>query len=760
MRLAFDRGTRLTTLQLVDVEYLENGVLHLGYAGERAALAVSPVNLALRADSEREQVWRRYRQLLASLAGPISIYFRSRPDPGSADAGPDPVDLNLATLAGRDRDFRDQLARGRTVQQQSHLLVVWGEASPSITGMARRLARRPKAAGPSGSTVDLEQRCQAVANALAGAGARARRLGDGDWLALLQAESGGGVRRGPASFASWIAPGQVRLEPRLIRLDDRVSRSLFIASYPRSVAIGWLAPLLRGLGCELRLVQHVAPVPKLLSLSRLRRKIRSFETSLVVDGLRGRRQDRGTEAALDDALNLEEKVLLEEERLFHWEICATLVAASVAELDRAWQELLSLLAELGCGAWPLTHRHVDGWRATLCTGADPLGWGREITASALATAFPFLRSGLDSTQGALLGPSLISRELVLVDPFAPANPNFNLVVLGTSGAGKSYSAKLLAARLLLTGSQVHCIDPVGEYRSLVAHLGGRCQVLAAGSDSGMSALGPPWAGEPHPDPRPQAARAMQVVALLAAGPASTAEVSEDQELALERALLELLADSGVPHSLRELVDTLARNRQARLARRLARYTDGPLAGLFDGPQAKLATDSLTVFSLAGLDRSRDQLLAPVMQMLLLHLEAEIESDPARRRLLVVDEAEVLLSRPRSAEALESLSRRVRKLGAGLMVISQVVEDFLGSPVGNVIVRNCHTKLLLRQEEVAIPAVQQTFGLSAAECDLLRDAGPGAGLVLVGRDRAAFQGAAPAEFHPWLCTDARPLTTPR
>jgi type IV secretory pathway VirB4 component len=180
-----------------------------------------------------------------------------------------------------------------------------------------------------------------------------------------------------------------------------------------------------------------------------------------------------------------------------------------------------------------------------------------------------------------------------------------------------------------------------------------------------------------------------------------------------------------------------------------------LAGVFDGQQELELEGRASVFSLAGWAGEREQLLAPAMQMILFQLESELGPDLGSPRLVLVDEAEVLLSRPRSAVALEALSRRVRKLGAGLMVISQVVEDFLNSPVGNVIVRNCHTKLLLRQEEVAMPALRQTFGLSPAECELLRDAGPGSGIVIVGRERAAFQGAAPPLLHPVLCTDARP-----
>jgi type IV secretory pathway VirB4 component len=181
-----------------------------------------------------------------------------------------------------------------------------------------------------------------------------------------------------------------------------------------------------------------------------------------------------------------------------------------------------------------------------------------------------------------------------------------------------------------------------------------------------------------------------------------------------------------------------------------------LSGVFDGRADAELEGVATVFSLASWGGDREQLLAPAMQMILLQLEAEIARDQGSPRMVVVDEAEVLLARPRSAAALEALSRRVRKLGTGLMVISQVVEDFLNSPVGNVIVRNCHTKLLLRQEEVAIPAVRAAFGLSPAECDLLRDASPGSGIVIVGRERAAFQGAAPPELHQVLCTDARAI----
>jgi hypothetical protein len=762
--LAGHRSSRSSTLQLIDVGHLENQVAHLPGGGQRAALLIEPVNLALQSDADQEQVWRRYRQMLASLSGPISIYSSSQPDTGRAEWLPSaPTRDSLDRLARQDHEFRQQLIRGRLVQNQSHLLVVWGgELADPFSALRSSLVRlrggqdRSSAAMPGSNQVGLEQRCEVIAAGVGQMGLRARRISDGEWLELLQKQGSGHSNRQPETFASWVAPGDAEVLPRQIRFGETWSRSLFVASYPRRVAIGWLAPLLRGLECEVRIAQHVVPLPKLLSLNRLRRKIRGFETSLVVDHLRGQRPDRGTETALGDALNLEEQVLVEEERLFQLELFVTLASATVAELDSGWQQLLTTMAELGCGVVPLTHRHVDGWRATVPTGVSPFGWGREMTASALASGFPFLRSNLSAVSGVLLGPSLISRELVTLDPFDRSNPNFNLVVLGTSGAGKSYTAKLLAARLALRGCRLRCIDPLGEYRPLVRLLDGTCREIAPGKRSGLSALGPArTAADDGEEASARAARALVVLELLAAGRSGEWDLPEDESLALEAALTALVSTAPNPQ-LSDLVASLEQAGHLILARRLSRFTGGVLGGVFDGSSDGETEGVATVFSLAGWAGDRDQLLAPAMQMILLQLESDIARDQSVPRLVLVDEAEILLARPRSAAALEALSRRVRKMGTGLMVISQVVEDFLNSPVGNVIVRNCHTKLLLRQEEVAIPAVREAFGLSTAECDLLRDASPGTGIVIVGRERAAFQGAAPAELHGVLCTDARAI----
>ncbi len=77
--------------------------------------------------------------------------------------------------------------------------------------------------------------------------------------------------------------------------------------------------------------------------------------------------------------------------------------------------------------------------------------------------------------------------------------------------------------------------------------------------------------------------------------------------------------------------------------------------------------------------------------------------------------------------MRSLSRRARKYNLCLRVISQNVEDFLGSEAGRTILVNASMKFLMKQDASTIDAVTEAFKLSEGERSYLLGASRGEGL---------------------------------
>jgi len=123
------------------------------------------------------------------------------------------------------------------------------------------------------------------------------------------------------------------------------------------------------------------------------------------------------------------------------------------------------------------------------------------------------------------------------------------------------------------------------------------------------------------------------------------------------------------------------------------------------------------------------------------------SDPSkrRRRLVIVDEAWLLMAERSGAEFLFRMAKSARKHWAGLTVVTQDAADLLGSPLGQAVVANAATQILLHQAPQTIDTLAEAFGLSAGERAYLLGAARGDGLLAAGQDRVAFSAlASPAE----------------
>jgi TraG P-loop domain len=136
------------------------------------------------------------------------------------------------------------------------------------------------------------------------------------------------------------------------------------------------------------------------------------------------------------------------------------------------------------------------------------------------------------------------------------------------------------------------------------------------------------------------------------------------------------------------------------------------------------------------------------------------TDPAdrRRRLVVVDEAWLLLRDGEGAKFLYRLAKSARKHWAGLTVVTQDAADVLGSDLGQAVVANAATQVLLRQAPQAIDTITEAFHLSAGERQFLLAANRGQGLLAAGSHRVGFEVVASDIEHQLVTTDPQFLAS--
>jgi len=399
---------------------------------------------------------------------------------------------------------------------------------------------------------------------------------------------------------------------------------------------------------------------------------------------------------------------------------------------------------------------------------------RTLDTSALAAAFPFTSPDLPppnptstaAPAGVFYGHNLGSQGLVHWDRFAL--DNHNSVILGRSGAGKSYLVKLELLRSLYRGVEAYVIDPEDEYTRLADAVGGTS--IGVGVEGvRLNPFDLPL--HTRPDGRRTAPKDTLVRRSLflhtVVSVLLNAQLTPDERAVLDQAISTTYQRAGITSDPRtwtrhapllgDLTAVLrgSKNRMAsNLAARLRPFTAGAFSSLFAGPTTARPEGHLVVFSLREL---ADE-LKPAGTLLTLDSIWNQVSSPATRRprLATVDEAWLLMQSAAGADYLFRMAKAFRKRWAGLTVATQDTGDLLGSDLGKAIVANAATQILLRQAPQAIDEITQVFDLSQGERQFLLTADRGQGLLAAGTHRVAFEAVASPTEHYLITTDPAEL----
>nr|WP_012386980.1 DUF87 domain-containing protein [Sulfolobus islandicus]ABE99654.1 putative TrbE protein [Sulfolobus islandicus] len=327
--------------------------------------------------------------------------------------------------------------------------------------------------------------------------------------------------------------------------------------------------------------------------------------------------------------------------------------------------------------------------------------------------YPFISEDLVDEGGVFLGISG-SNSPVIFNPYS--RNNYNIVILGETGSGKSMTTKVFLRRLRKKMSiGINGIDPENEYiKDVVAkELNISPVLIKPGQKLGLDLM--KFVREGFID----ATDAAELIADLYYVP---------QEL---RPRLRRLFVSSDADTIFQFIDELKESKAEDLLKYLDAVESPPDSYVYDGIPIDISGN--VVF---GIKELRNQRLKVVVSSLLtLLLQRKMLSG---RQLLFVDEAWIFSEYPAVLNLLQEVARRGRKYGDIFMYITQRPWDVYNTPEGRTILEQAATAILLRQRAAATEVLQKAYNLSQAEIHYLLSANPGQGIIRAGNYKLTLQ----------------------
>jgi type IV secretory pathway VirB4 component len=376
-----------------------------------------------------------------------------------------------------------------------------------------------------------------------------------------------------------------------------------------------------------------------------------------------------------------------------------------------------------------------------------------LDSSSAALTFPFISSELVQESGILYGINRSNSSLVIVDRFAL--PNANSILFAQSGSGKSYTAKVEILRHLMQGTKVIVIDPEREYRRLAESVNGTYIKLSVHSrekinpfDLSVNAFNDADSFADHVQ------SLTEIISLMADG------LSSEEKSVVDRAIIKTYQKAGWSFRkgsqkagteyprLFDFYATLKSLKQPGLCKRLEKYTSGSLAEVFDTQTNLELQNRLVVFDTKDLPESLRQIMNLVVAQF---VQNQVKSSP-QKRLLVIDEAWLLLEHEESARFVAGLVRRARKYYLGVSIISQQANDFLQNIYGRAIASQSALRILMRQDTTTIKGVAKEFHLSEYEEKFLLTCERGEALIIADQHHVVVRVTASEQEHPLITTD--------
>ena len=507
-----------------------------------------------------------------------------------------------------------------------------------------------------------------------------------------------GIRFQPLAEAPVLEPVKVFAKHMALK-GGVLMRAFTVYALPESLVEGFISELY---GTAERIVLYIRPLPPDIATSKMRSYKTLLQSLADADAARGRRPRDEVMMKLRMAQEAYEALAAGSTRLFMvtFNVCAAgRNGEELAENSKRVKQILQArMLKVDCPCF---------MQYGMALGVE--GKRLYIDTQTLGAFYPFVSADLIETpSGIFLGVNRLTGAPVIYDPWL--RMNYNILIVGKSGSGKSFLSKMILSRLAAKNRDLafFIIDPEAEYVRLGELLDAKIVNVDRTKRLGM---------DPVRIFRAEKDTATDIISAIA-------NLSRE-----EREEVRTLIGGA-----RDLLDVY-QHAKPEMKRKLRPFIDGSDSYLVMGKPTKFTRRM--VFNLRALHEgrySKEQTSLKNASLLIFAKIWNILDDPAFiplhiPRVVIVDEVWLYTSVPPAASFLESVARMGRKRNVAFILNTQRAMDVLEGSGGRALLENCATKILLRQDEAAAGVVGEAFALSEAEKDAVLSFSQGQGLLI-------------------------------
>ena len=582
------------------------------------------------------------------------------------------------------------------------------------------------------------------------------------------------LESGAFTLPDLLAPASADLNNKDYVVVDGVYHAYFYVTgygYPSTVGGGWLNPIVEsGEGINVSFSVSRQPKEKILPKISNTTMINRSRMRDIGDT----RQDyEEVDSAIDSGLYIKNEMNRNSEDFYYM---TTLIEVCGDDLETMEQRAAWL--ETRCTALNMAvrrgdYRHEQGFLSALpLLGLDPdleRKGRRNILTTGVAAAFPFSSFEMCDQDGILLGINQHNRSVCMLDIFDSAKySNAGMILMGMSGAGKTFLLQLIASRLRQQKVQVFIIAPIKghEFRPLCEAIGGAYVKLAPSSNDCINDFDihrtvlDTDAEIGRLKARDDSLLADKIARLHIRYSLAIPDMTPEEKSFLDAAFIEVYRRKGITYENSSVFEADGKTRKRmpthrdmyevlkempgaeRLALSESRFVTGSAQRL--GQETNVDLDNQFVV-IDTSEIGKDLLTAGTFTATDFCTERCKESR-VRKKALILDELWTLIgasSNPQAAEFVVECYKTYRAFGAAVIGATQDLNDFFAlenGKFGRAILNNSRIKVVLPLEEEEAVRVKEVMGLSGEEMLQIIRNKRGEGLLCAGHNHisVAFQ----------------------